>query len=889
MGLSAGTRLGPYEIVSPIGAGGMGEVYRAHDTRLNRDVAIKILPAGFAVDPDRRARFEREAQAVASLSHPNVLAIHDTGVHDGQMFVVTELLVGETLAERLKAGALPVRKALDTAAQIARGLAAAHDKQVIHRDLKPENLFLLRDGRVKILDFGLARHLPSVSGATETVAAAGTDPGVVMGTVGYMAPEQVRGEVVDARADLFAFGAVLYEMLTGQRAFRRDTAAETMTAILRDDPPELSQQRADLSPALDRIVRHCLEKDPSERFQSARDVAFALETLSGSAPATVDHHPDRPATSVGRRPFVIAVTVAIAAVAVAAIALLWRRNGPSPAETQAAAPIVLGTTTQVTADDGLEIDSAISPDGRLLAYAAGTATSMRVFIRPVSGGRTIPLSDEHEALEYQPRWSPDGSQILYLTLAGAFVASSLGGKGSRVAAGGVDAAAWAPDGKRILIVRDDALSIIGVTGGDERPLATAREPHSCSWSPNDKWIACASNNRTANVPGLLFGNISPTSIVLVPAKGGPIVPLIQGPTLNQSPVWSPDGRQLFFVSNRQGPRDIYVIDVGDDGTARGEARRVTTGLGVHSIAFSAQGERLTYVTYSARANLWSLPMPARGPVDTAGARAVTTGNQIIEAMAISRDGRWLFYDSNLHLNADIFRMPIGGGPVDRLTNDPADDFCPDVSPDGLELAFHSWRTGSRDIFVQKIEGGTAQQVTAAATHESYPSWSPDGRTLAFWSQSIEAGETRGLLIARRDQSGAWGPTISVRRGTSFKSAWLDDHSIIYPRQGVIEIIDVDSKKDVRVVYAPARPGDPRAESVVLSGDGQSVYFKSHDAELRASIWSVPLAGGQPKPLVRFNDLTRGSIRPDFATKAGLFYFTLEDRQADIWVAEVTKR
>ena len=887
MGLSAGTRLGPYEILSPIGAGGMGEVYRAHDTRLNRDVAIKILPAGFAVDPDRRARFEREAQAVASLSHPNVLAIHDTGVHDGQMFVVTELLVGETLAERLKAGALPVRKALDTAAQIARGLAAAHDKQVIHRDLKPENLFLLRDGRVKILDFGLARHLPSASGATETVAA-GTDPGVVMGTVGYMAPEQVRGEVVDARADLFAFGAVLYEMLTGQRAFRRDTAAETMTAILREDPPELSQQRADLSPALDRIVRHCLEKDPSERFQSARDVAFALETLSGSAPATADHHPERPASSVGRRPFAIAVAVAIAAVAVAAVALLWPRNVPSPTETHTAAPIVLGTTTQVTADDGLEIDAAISPDGRLLAYAAGTATSMRVFIRPVSGGRTIALSDEAQALEYQPRWSPDGSQILYLTLAGAFVASALGGKGSRVAAAPVDAAAWAPDGKRILIVRDDALSTIGVTGGDERPLATAREPHSCSWSPNDKWIACASNNRTANAPGLLFGNISPTSIVLVPARGGPIVPLIQGPTLNQSPVWSPDGRQLFFVSNRQGPRDIYVMDVADDGTARGEPRRVTTGLGVHSIAFSARGERLTYVTYSARANVWSLPIPARGPVDTASARVVTTGNQIIEAMAVSPDGRWLFYDSNLHLNAEIFRMPIGGGAVERLTTDPADDFCPDVSPDGAEVAYHSWRTGSRDIFVQRIEGGTAQQVTAAATHESYPSWSPDGRALSFWSQSVEAGETRGLFIVRRDQSGSWGSPLSIRRGTSFKAMWLEARSILYPRQGVIEIIDVDSKA-VRVVYAPAAPDDPRAESVVRSDDGQSVYFKSHDADLRASLWSVPITGGRPKPLVRFNDLTHGSIRPDFAVKAGQFYFTLEDRQADIWVAEVTKR
>jgi eukaryotic-like serine/threonine-protein kinase len=236
MPLAPGTTIGRHEIVGAIGAGGMGEVYRARDSKLQRDVAIKMLPASFAGDPDRRARFEREAQAIAALSHPNVLSVHDTGLHDGQLFIVTELLEGETLAERLKSGVLPVRKGLDIAVQVAMGLAAAHDKQIVHRDLKPENLFLLRDNRVKILDFGLARHTPSVSGASQTISVV-TDPGVTMGTVGYMAPEQVRGQAVDARTDLFAFGAVLYEMVSGRRAFRRETAAETMTAILRDDRP----------------------------------------------------------------------------------------------------------------------------------------------------------------------------------------------------------------------------------------------------------------------------------------------------------------------------------------------------------------------------------------------------------------------------------------------------------------------------------------------------------------------------------------------------------------------------------------------------------------------------------------------------------------------------
>ena len=887
MPLAPGSRLGPYEVLAAIGAGGMGEVYRAHDTRLNRDVAIKILPASFASDPERRARFEREAQAVASLSHPNVLAIHDTGIHDGQMFVVTELLEGETLAERLKAGPLSVRKTLDTAVQIARGLAAAHDKHVVHRDLKPDNLFLLRDGRVKILDFGLARQLPSFTGATETVPAA-TDPGVVMGTVGYMAPEQVRGEPVDARADLFAFGAVLYEMLTGQRAFRRSTAAETMTAILRDEPPELTQQRADLSPAIDRIVRHCLEKDPSQRFQSARDIAFALETLSGSAPTAAQPVPVT-AAPVVRRPSWFPLAAAVIAVAGAAGAFWWW-SGRSRSADANPAVISIGTATQVTADEGLEIDAAISPDGRLLAYGAGTATHMRIFIRPVGGGRTITLSEEPQALEYQPRWSPDGSQILYLTQAGAFLVSALGGKGQRVAAPPVNSAAWAADGKRILLVRGDDLSLIDATGGNERPVGKAVEPHSCAWSPDDRWIACVSGNRPASTPGLLFGNISPTSIVLVPVGGGAPVDLIeQRGTMNHSPVWSPDGRQLYFVSNRQGPRDIYVAEIGSDGRAHGDPLRITTGLGVYSMAFSARGERLTYVTYTARANIWSLPVPARGPVDTSAVKVITSGNQIIEAMTVSPDGRWLVYDSNLHLNAEIFRMPIGGGPVERLTTDAAHDFCPDVSPDGTELAYHSWLTGSRDIFVRKVDGGTPQQLTATPSQEAYPSWSPDGRSLAYWDNSVVSGQARGTYLMRRESSGTWTSPALLRQGTSYKALWLPNgRSLAVPRQGAIELVDVESKA-VRVVYAPAAPGDPAAESLARSEDGQTLYFKSHDAERRASFWSIPLAGGRPRQLVQFNDLSRPSIRPDFAVGNGQFFFTLEDRQADIWVGEIARR
>ena len=288
MSLTAGTKLGSYEILALLGAGGMGEVYRARDEKLDREVAIKVLPDSVAADPDALARFEREAKAVAALSHPNILAIHDFGTHEGLSYAVMELLEGETLRGKLDAGPIPQKQAVDYALQIAKGLSAAHEKGVVHRDLKPENLFVLKDGHVKILDFGLAKRVESAPPGPETSAptrSGRTEPGAILGTMGYMSPEQVRGLPVDHRSDLFSFGAILYEMLSGKKAFRRDTASDTMAAILRDEPSELSGSGRNISPAVDNIVRHCLEKDRDNRFQSAKDIVFALSEQS-SATAT---------------------------------------------------------------------------------------------------------------------------------------------------------------------------------------------------------------------------------------------------------------------------------------------------------------------------------------------------------------------------------------------------------------------------------------------------------------------------------------------------------------------------------------------------------------------------------------------------------------------------
>jgi hypothetical protein len=332
MVLSPNTRLGRYEIRSLLGEGGMGEVYLARDPKIGRDVAIKVLPAQFSADAERLARFEQEACAAGALNHPNVLAVHDVGQHDGAPFVVSELLEGETLREKLRGAPLSQRKAVDYASQIARGLAAAHERGIVHRDLKPENIFITFDGRAKILDFGLAKltHGDGRQSQTEIpTRRMDTDAGAVMGTVGYMAPEQVRGQKVDHRADIFSFGAVLYEMLAGRRAFRGESAADTLSAILKEDPPDLSESNSAVSPALERLVLHCLEKNPAARFQSASDLAFALEALSGETTVSGGQATKTRALagrSVRRREL-FAWGVAGAALLAAALALVL----PSPA------------------------------------------------------------------------------------------------------------------------------------------------------------------------------------------------------------------------------------------------------------------------------------------------------------------------------------------------------------------------------------------------------------------------------------------------------------------------------------------------------------------------------------------------------------------------------
>src|SRR5574341_1113875 len=382
MPLSPGTRLGHYEVVAPLGAGGMGEVYRARDARIERDVAVKVLPAALAQNEDRLRRFEQEARAAGRLNHPNVLTVHDVGQHEGLPYVVSELLEGETLRERLGGSGLPVRKATEIAVQIARGLAAAHEQGIVHRDLKPENVFVVKDGQVKILDFGLAKLTRGESAlAAESdlrTEAYGTDPGTVMGTVGYMSPEQVRGRPVDHRSDIFSLGAILYEMLSGKRAFARDSSVETLNAILKEDPPELAGTGRPLPPALDRIVRHCLEKSADERFASARDLAFDLQALSdvSASGPVVGARP-------GTRRLVVAGLVGLGLVALGALpGFLVGKT------TRGSAP----TYSPLTVRRGDVGSACFAPDGKtILDSAAWETKPMEVFVTQPGSAESRPL------------------------------------------------------------------------------------------------------------------------------------------------------------------------------------------------------------------------------------------------------------------------------------------------------------------------------------------------------------------------------------------------------------------------------------------------------------------------------------------------------------------
>ena len=734
MTLAAGTKLGPYEIVAPLGAGGMGEVYRARDSKLARDVAVKVLPEKLSQDPDALARFEREARAVAALSHPNILAIFDLGLQEGRSYAVTELLDGETLRERLSEGALTTRKAVGYALQIVRGLAAAHEKGIVHRDLKPENVFVTRDGRVKILDFGLAKLMEAEPGETRSPTLAATQPGVVMGTVGYMSPEQVRARPVDNRTDIFSFGAILYEMLSGERAFRGDSQAETMTAIVREEPSELTGLAKSVPAGLDRVVRRCLEKSPEERFHSAHDLGIALETFSeaasGSAPTLMPPaRIPRP-----RLPIAVGLAAVLAVAGIAALAgyLAGYRVTRRPASTAAARP----TAEQLTFQAGAESAARLSPDGKTFLFVSEAAGNTDVYVQRVDGRNATNLTADSPAADRQPAFSPDGSRIAFRSEregGGIFLMGATGESVRRLTDFGFDPA-WSPDGKTIAVAGEpvedplarNAVSKLWLVDSEtgERRLLTEGDAVQPSFSPSGRQIAYW---------GLPIGS-GQRDLWTVSAASGSQKPvrITNDDAVDWNPFWSPDGKHLYFASDRDGTMGLYRIAIDEEtGEASGEPEPIgTPSLWSGFFSASRDGRQIAYESHaeSSRIEVVSLD-PATGKT-VGNSEPIFAGSLLVRNLDVSPDGNWIAFTSRGR-REDVFLMRSDGSSLKQLTNDPFKDRGPAWSPDGKRIAFYSNRAFRYEIWSIHPDGSSLTQVTRGLGEGiGYPTWSPDGSMLA---------------------------------------------------------------------------------------------------------------------------------------------------------------
>ncbi len=878
------TIAGRYRVIREIGRGGMAIVYVARDLKHGREVAVKIVRPELAATLGR-ARFLREIEIAARLRHPYIVPVYDSGemptesadadgIASGNstLFYVMPYETGHSLRERLAAdGSVSVADAVVILHDICDALAHAHRHGIVHRDIKPENV-LLSGQHAMITDFGVAR---AASEAAESSSAIG---GMVFGTPTYMAPEQAANDArVDHRADIFSVGVVAYELLAGLPPAGDGEPRSLRSAPARDALPPLASVRADVPDALAGLIMKCLATDPLDRWQSADELLAQLTALSiPSAPSAF-------ASPIRRRAMFVGAAVGVGSL-IALVFALIRNEAKSR-------PPMLGQASRLTSDPGLEVQPSMSPDGRYVAYAAGHSLRMHVVVRAVGRGNAIPMTSDTTASEWLPRWSRDGTRILFLARGGVFSAPAFGGASRQEVAARpgaiVTSATWSPDGREIAYVRGDSLLARHFGTNAIRLITTGADLHSCRWSPDAARLACVSGNSfyvtigTTLGLGPMFANRAPSRIVLIPASGGQPMAVTDSGSLHQSPAWSRDGKTLYYVSSRQGPRDIYALDVRARGAWNRQPMRVTTGMGAQSIDFSADGKRVVYAAYTSNANVWTLPIPRGAPALASSARPVTSGNQTIEGVRVSPDGRWLLYDSDLSGNSDVYRVPVGGGDAERLTHGPLDEFRGVMSPNGKELVYHSYETGSRNLFLLPLRGGPVQQLTRSSGQHAMANWSPDGSALAFFDIS-----TAEVMVMRRDTLNRWGrPRLVARNGV--RPEWsADGRTLAYVSRadGRIGVVSADSGAP-RDLYVP-RAGDPLAELAIFSADGREIYFKSHDARGRASFWSILVVGGRPRLLVRFHDPARASNRFEFASDGKRLYFTLEDRQSDIWVADV---
>jgi len=801
MTLPPGTKLGQFEILGPLGAGSMGEVYRARDPRLNRDVAIKVLPKLVSAEPDRLQRFEIEAKAAAALSHPNILSVLQMGTHEGAPYLVSELLEGKPLAESLRRGPLPLRQAIQYAVQIAHGLAAAHEKGVVHRDLKPENLFLTKDGRIKILDFGLAKVAPSKPGPTN-LATTITRLGVAMGTVGYMSPEQVRGQVTDYRTDIFAFGAILYEMVMGQRTFLRATEADTVSAILNEEPASMTQLSPDLPLALERVIRRCLEKNPEQRFQSASDLAFALEELSEPTWALSGAHSIPVEPPKPRR--LPSLLLALGFLLIGGLlAYLWLRPPHVP---------TVANYVQLTHDG--QPKALIGTDGTRIYLATGVGSAASFSLRGISelsitGGspRKIDLSTSADMVPLG--LSPDASELFLIQGEGApprgplSSVPVLGGTPRRIGDFVAETAAWSPDAKLLAYSNLGDLFVAKADGSDPRRLTTITgDIRNLTWSPDSSHLRFDSSETAGTVglqierevsvdgtglhvllpgwhnppdeccgkwtaDGKYFVFQSQGQIWALPNSGGIFqsapkpIQLTSSPMTLSSPLPSKDGKKLFVIGRTyRGQLVRYDAKTSEFVPFLG-------GISVEYVDFSKDGRWVTYTSYP-EGVLW------RSRVDGSDRLQLTFPPLSPVLPRWSPDGKTILFfqfAQGADKPARIYTVsPDGGSPQLLLPDDPSQQLDPNWSPDGSKIIF-SGESNNPSSSIRIFDVSTRQISTLTASNGLYsPRWSPDGRHVSAFS-----AESKTLLRFDFDTQ-KW---TELAKGSLSWLSWSHDSQYVY--------------------------------------------------------------------------------------------------------------
>lgn len=739
MPLSPGTKISQYEIVAPLGAGSMGEVYRARDLRLDRDVAIKVLPELVSLDPERLLRFEKEAKAAAALSHPNILAVYQMGTYLGMPYLVSELLEGKTLTEVIRRGPMGLRRAIDYGVQIAHGLAAAHEKGIIHRDLKPDNLFVTTDGRVKILDFGLAKVIQpkeSVSNMAVTI----TLPGVALGTIGYMAPEQVRGQSTDQRSDIFALGAILHELVMGKQTFQRPTSADTISAILNEEPPSIADLGPEMPSALEKVIRRCLEKNPAQRFQSASDLAFALESLTDSSMSP--SRTQAPANVEATRSHVIWAAALVAVVIVVALAYFLARPPAEPKVTNYVQLTHDGQQKSLIATDGARLYLSLGE------VRAGSFASHGVAEMSVSGGEPKKLAVLPSVDMVPLDLSPDSSELLVIDGQGAppkgplWSVRLLGGSPRRLGDIAAETAAWSPDGTKLVYTNLGEVFVANADGSGSKKIGSVNgDILNIAWSPDATLLRFDASESAGTIDQHVEWELG--------ADGSNLHRLFDGwhdPPDECCGKWTADGKYFFFKSGTQ----IWSLP-GKASLFRSHAKPVqltSSPLSLSSPLPSKNGKKLFVVGQTFRGGLVRYD-------SRSGQLLPFLGGISAEFVDFSKDGQWVAYVT--YREGTLWRSRVDGSERLQLTYPPMYPVLPRWSPDGKKLIFFEFaRLANKPARIYEVlaDGGSPRELLPEDHSQQLdPNWSPDGTKIIFAGESNNPSSSIRILdVATADLS-----------------------------------------------------------------------------------------------------------------------------------------